>query len=709
MRRPAETALLVALAVLAGVALAAAGAGAERLLAPAAVGVALAGLARPDWTAARRVLAVLLPAAVVALALHFFRDDFGYRYVWSYSAADLPWRFKLAGLWSGDPGIMLLLAALAAAMLSSLAAAGRWALRGGFAFVAFFAAAAIVFDPFAAQAPAAEGMGINAHLTTIWALLHPPAVLFAFLIVLMPAAAAAEALLTGRRADWAVLADRWLRPAWVVLTLGLALGIAWSYEDYTFGQFWHWDPVQTATFALWSVLTALLHLQRGYAKHDRYARLHPVLGLAAAALVLLTMAATRDTTLASSHRYVGATAAPLLLAAAVVPLAAMVAGLARRGGGVGLPRLPLSPVQLAAWLFVAAAAIALGQLAHAYGAELMRLDKPEELRPYFETLARWIDGEELQRLRRAFAQWEVNPYWVNAWMAPLAAALALVGGHFFLPLASRRRRWAVTGAVVIVGIPAVLWLGPLAAAYGGGGMTSRNTVAMLPLLDLLTLAAVFFLGALGAWTVARLRQPGADRLRVAGIGLLHGGVAVAVMAVVVATVFDGYAQRLLTTAEAAAPVRFPGGYEVNVTAHPPAPSERGSPRVYRALADVEWTLRGNGAVLERARGYSVYRDEAAVMAAAERGPMRAICEALDYRYSRYAATPSRMIQPFIHRGLWQDVQVWVPLGTKGERLPIVLKVFPAVSAVWIGLAATVAGGALTWLAGLSRKRRKAPQ
>ena len=37
-----------------------------------------------------------------------------------------------------------------------------------------------------------------------------------------------------------------------------------------------------------------------------------------------------------------------------------------------------------------------------------------------------------------------------------------------------------------------------------------------------------------------------------------------------------------------------------------------------------------------------------------------MCEILDYRYARYVSDSDQMIHPFIHRGAWRDVQVWLP-------------------------------------------------
>ena len=80
---------------------------------------------------------------------------------------------------------------------------------------------------------------------------------------------------------------------------------------------------------------------------------------------------------------------------------------------------------------------------------------------------------------------------------------------------------------------------------------------------------------------------------------------------------------------------------------------------FRSIGRVAWQLERDGAIVEAANGHAVYRDERPPLAG-EYGPVRLMCEILDYRYARYASGSEQMIHPFIHRGPWRDVQVWLP-------------------------------------------------
>ena len=56
---------------------------------------------------------------------------------------------------------------------------------------------------------------------------------------------------------------RWTRPwttlAWMLLTVGIALGSWWAYYELGWGGWWFWDPVENASFMPWLVGTALIH------------------------------------------------------------------------------------------------------------------------------------------------------------------------------------------------------------------------------------------------------------------------------------------------------------------------------------------------------------------------------------------------------------------------------------------------------------------
>ena len=369
--------------------------------------------------------------------------------------------------------------------------------------------------------------------------------------------------------------------------------------------------------------------------------------------------------------------------------------------------------------FAAAAAVAAGCLVEALLGAWLGWPRPASLKPFFETLTHWTRAGELQALRAAFAQWDVDRYAANAWLAPVLSLLALAGGQYFLPLRSRRARWAVTAGVAALALGTALWLRPLGRLFTGTGLTSSATVAIFPRLDVLCVAALYLLVSALVWSV------GAGRRRVTEgrfwryglpLALIHGGVVLALIGGSAATILNSYAQKMITWPDDFdRPIRLPDGFTVSVRLEGETETPDGARGGgFRSVARLGWELAQDSRVIESEEGHSVYRDDRPP-AAGDRGPVRLMCEILDYRYARYAGGETQMIHPFIHRGLLRDVQVWLPaldyatgLAAGGAAaaatsrqlttVPVVLKVYPLISLLWIGLAFVLLGALMRRLA-----------
>ncbi|EME68086.1 cytochrome c-type biogenesis protein CcmF, partial [Paramagnetospirillum caucaseum] len=327
------------------------------LLAAAALALAAGRRSRPAaWCAV-----ALLAGAVLLLGLRFLTDDTGNALVFRHAGGGQPWPLRLAGLWASDQGTLLLMALMLAGMGARWSRDDGWGGPGALLLALAFTVGAVIWSPF--ESTPAEALGgppprHNSHLATPWMVIHPPLLLAALALIIAPAGAACQALARPGTAQWRQPAGGAMRAAWIVLGAGLAAGMWWAYQDFTFGQFWHWDPAQTAIFAVWMALTAQLHTHEAHVRSGgrRFAVLYPLLGLATAILALAAMAVVRLPILASSHRYVGDTSAPLL--AGLAALLAMAAALAawRRPAGPAAPTR--DALDLAVALMAASAAVA---------------------------------------------------------------------------------------------------------------------------------------------------------------------------------------------------------------------------------------------------------------------------------------------------------------------------------------------------------------
>ena len=132
-----------------------------------------------------------------------------------------------------------------------------------------------------------------------------------------------------------------------------------------------------------------------------------------------------------------------------------------------------------------------------------------------------------------------------------------------------------------------------------------------------------------------------------------------------ATVFDSYAQRLVSYPEDfGRALAFPDGYSLSVELlergwRDDGGRADGAKGAFYSLATVGWSLRENGTLREGDRGHTVYRDRRPLDASGP-GPVRLMCEMVDYRYARHVSEAGQMIHPLISRGIWRDVQIWFP-------------------------------------------------
>jgi cytochrome c-type biogenesis protein CcmF len=90
--------------------------------------------------------------------------------------------------------------------------------------------------------------------------IHPPSLYTGFVGCSVPFSFAIAALVTGRLDnEWIVAVRKWMLFAWLFLSIGNALGMAWAYEELGWGGYWAWDPVENAACLPWFAASAYVH------------------------------------------------------------------------------------------------------------------------------------------------------------------------------------------------------------------------------------------------------------------------------------------------------------------------------------------------------------------------------------------------------------------------------------------------------------------
>jgi cytochrome c-type biogenesis protein CcmF len=225
------------------------------------------------WLLAAAVGAGLV--AVGALGSALLRSDFTLAYVVEQSRSRGSAWYRLAGLWGGMAGSLLVWTALLAGV--GLVAAWRLArtpIRLGAAAQAVAAAVVTGFgllvatlaDPFVVlDAPAVDGLGLTPILEHPAMLYHPPLLYLGLAGLLAPFAlrvgSAVARSLGGQWLDddWLERCRRWALACWVLLGVGMVAGAHWAYVEVGWGGVWAWDPVENTALLPWLALTAFLH------------------------------------------------------------------------------------------------------------------------------------------------------------------------------------------------------------------------------------------------------------------------------------------------------------------------------------------------------------------------------------------------------------------------------------------------------------------
>ena len=257
---------------------------------------------------------LLLTGALLLLTTAFLQDDFSLMYVAKQSNRLLPDEYKIAAVWGGHEGSLLLWLWMLAGWTAAVGLLGRslpLTVRSlvlgvlGFVSIGLHLFTLLTSSPFARLLPAAmEGKDLNPLLQDPGLIFHPPLLYMGYVGFSVAFAFAIAALLTGRLdAAWARWSRPWTAAAWVSLTLGIMLGSAWAYYELGWGGWWFWDPVENASFMPWLAGTALIHSLAVAEKRNAFKHWTVLLAIATFSLSLLGTFLVRSGVLTSVHAF----------------------------------------------------------------------------------------------------------------------------------------------------------------------------------------------------------------------------------------------------------------------------------------------------------------------------------------------------------------------------------------------------------------------
>jgi cytochrome c-type biogenesis protein CcmF len=254
------------------------------------VGILLAGPKIPGYETKSLYMAMArLAFGVLAFGYMGFliaTNAFQYDYVYATTEISMPWYLKVSALWAGQSGSLIFWSALAVILYFSY----RLLTRGYEDDTIVYRAAilmalavviilinAVAADPFRITegVTRTDGLGMNPLLRTIWNVIHPPIVFVAYALAMVPFAiklAGFTVRSEERNSEPIPVLETMTRFttvfAWLMLSIGIALGGYWAYIVLGWGGYWAWDPVETTSLVPWLLLTAYYHAKAVLRNND---------------------------------------------------------------------------------------------------------------------------------------------------------------------------------------------------------------------------------------------------------------------------------------------------------------------------------------------------------------------------------------------------------------------------------------------------------
>lgn len=267
-------------------------------------------VARP----AAQIQFIFVALAFGSLTYSFIAMDFSVEYVASVSNSQLPLVYRIAAVWGGHEGSLLLWVLMLSiwTLLVSrfsrnlpLDMVSRVIGVMGFISIGFLLFMLLTSNPFNRLIPAfADGNDLNPLLQDPGLVIHPPMLYMGYVGFSVAFAFAIAALLGGKLdATWARWSRPWTTVAWIFMTIGIALGSWWAYYELGWGGWWFWDPVENASFMPWLVGTALVHSLAATEKRGSFRAWTVLLAISAFSFSLLGTFLVRSGVLTSVHAF----------------------------------------------------------------------------------------------------------------------------------------------------------------------------------------------------------------------------------------------------------------------------------------------------------------------------------------------------------------------------------------------------------------------
>ena len=249
--------------------------------------------------------------SLIILIYYFLKTDLRFAYVSDYSSEDLSIGYKLAGVWAGRDGTLLIwswatIASIVSERILSKREDSQKEITTLIACVLLLALTIIqlYINPFERNEIIPDtGKGLNPLLLSPYMIIHPPIIFLSYGMIVLLYSSGMSYLITKNK-NWNETIKRWGRTSWIGMSLALVLGGYWAYVTLGWGGYWAWDPVETAGLLPWLAMTSLLHTSVMSRRKNNYKILGPLLAMLSLVLVLLESFVTRGGIWSSVHSFI---------------------------------------------------------------------------------------------------------------------------------------------------------------------------------------------------------------------------------------------------------------------------------------------------------------------------------------------------------------------------------------------------------------------
>jgi len=247
---------------------------------------------------------------LIFLAYYFLKTDLRFEYVSSYSSDELTLGYKLAGIWAGRDGTLLVWgwATALTLVLERFFHKEKGMQRDltsiiGTILLLSLCIIQLYINPFEMNETVPDkGNSLNQLLLSPYMIIHPPIVFVSYGMIALLYASAMAFLITEDK-SWNDTIKRWGRGSWIGMSLALVIGGYWAYVTLGWGGYWAWDPVETSGLLPWLAMTSLLHTSVMSRRKKDYRILGPLLAMFTFVLILLESFITRGGIWISFHAF----------------------------------------------------------------------------------------------------------------------------------------------------------------------------------------------------------------------------------------------------------------------------------------------------------------------------------------------------------------------------------------------------------------------